>query len=60
MELKVVKDLKVTILVDNYIDVLLPSSEGVVRPPVAVDGRMAPIRWRNTACPCWWRPMANG
>ncbi|HEX15806.1 MAG: MBL fold metallo-hydrolase [Deltaproteobacteria bacterium] len=42
MELKVVKDLKVTILVDNYIDVLLPSSEGVVRPPVAVDGRMAP------------------
>ena len=35
-----VDSLEVVVLVDNYIDVLLPPKEGVIRPPLAVEGRI--------------------
>jgi len=40
--LKPVRGVKVTILMDNYVDVLLPSSEVVKRPPLVKEGSMAP------------------
>jgi len=35
-----VDSLEVVVLVDNYIDVLLPPKDGVVRPPLAVEGKI--------------------
>ena len=42
MKLTPVKELRVIILVDNYVDILLPSDERVKRPPVMKGEQMAP------------------
>ncbi len=38
--LKSLREVTVTVLIDNYIDLMLPSDERVKRPPLAKDGRM--------------------
>ncbi|MBW2038790.1 MAG: MBL fold metallo-hydrolase [Deltaproteobacteria bacterium] len=40
IDLKPIKEVKITILIDNYIDVLLPSDDRVQRPPLVKGGQM--------------------
>ena len=38
--LKTVDRIEITTLIDNYVDVLLPSTDGITRPPLSIDGKV--------------------